>query len=75
MTARSRLRALEEHDVATKSKQETLKAEVETLKQANLTMKGRLASLVDARRQRNMRVRGNPENIGEDEVPHYLYRM
>ncbi|CAH2223917.1 Hypothetical predicted protein [Pelobates cultripes] len=73
MTAR--LRALEEAGTATTSKQEALQPEVETLKQANHTMEGRLAVLEDARWQRNMRVRGIPENIGEDEVPHYLHRM
>ncbi|CAH2319902.1 Hypothetical predicted protein [Pelobates cultripes] len=36
---------------------------------------GRLAVLEDSKRQRNLQVRGVPEDITNNDVPHYLHRM
>ncbi|CAH2301867.1 Hypothetical predicted protein [Pelobates cultripes] len=73
MTAR--VRALEDDGDITRGKQDDLKTKVNRLQQINLSMEGRLAVLQDSKQQRNLRISGVPEDITNNEVPHYLHRM
>ncbi|CAH2225511.1 Hypothetical predicted protein [Pelobates cultripes] len=73
MTAR--VQALEDNGNITRGKQEDMEAEENRLKQANLSMEGRLAVLEDSKRQQNLQVRSVLEDITTTKVPYYQRKM
>ncbi|CAH2284890.1 Hypothetical predicted protein [Pelobates cultripes] len=73
MTAR--IQAVEVNEVATTAKIETLQREMAQMKKTSTILENKAAALEDAKRQRNLRIRGIPEAVQDSEVAYYLRRL
>ncbi|CAH2224377.1 Hypothetical predicted protein [Pelobates cultripes] len=74
-TMTARIQAVEVNEAATTPKIETLQREMAQMKQTSTILENKVAALEDAKRQRNLRIRGIPEAVQDPDVTHYLRRL
>ncbi|CAH2325857.1 Hypothetical predicted protein [Pelobates cultripes] len=71
----ARIQAVEVNEAATTAKIETLQREMAQMKKTSTILENKVAALEDAKRHRNLRLRGIPEAVQDSEVAHYLRRL